>query len=158
MNSWRHQLIIAKSTKAACTSSRQYIASLLRNRTSQTGRESRAAIHRRHLTSVRNHPARLRRQILQLQRALPARKGVVVIRQIHNRDLARIVAPEERGLLIQTLAQECRRGRNDGHLGQSRQLGLRVRLVEFAAVGVIGARVGGIVVDQDDADGARGLQ
>ena len=37
-------------------------------------------------------------------------------------------------------------------------MGLHVGLVEFAAVGEIGARVGGVVVDEDDADAAGGFE
>ena len=81
-----------------------------------------------------------------------------MIRQVDNRDLARIVASKEGGPLVQALAEECRRGRYDGHLGQAGELGLHVGLVEFAAVGEIAARVGGVVVHEDDADAAGGLE
>lgn len=37
-------------------------------------------------------------------------------------------------------------------------MGLQVRLIQFAAVGKIAACVGGIVVYQDDADAAGGLE
>lgn len=138
--------IIAKSTETARASSRQYIPRLLRNRASQTRRERRAPTLRRHLAPVRNHPARLRRQILELCRTLTAGKSIIIIRQIDNCDLARVIASEERGPLVQALTEKCRRGRYDGHLGQARELGLHVGLVDFAAVGEIAARVGGIVV------------
>ena len=106
---------------------------------------------------IRNHAARLRRQILKLRRALPARVSVIVIRQVDNRNLARIVASKERGPDIQPLTQKGGRGRDDGHLGKAGELRLQVRLVDFAAVGEIGARVGGVVVDDDDADVAGGF-
>lgn len=150
--------IIAKSTKTARASSRQYIPRLLRNRASQTRRKRRAPAQRRHLASIRNHTARLRRQILDLCRALAAGERVIIIRQVDNRDLARIIASEERGPLVQALTEECRRGRDDGHLGQARELRLHVGLVDLAAVGEIAARVGGVVVHQDDADAAGGLE
>lgn len=150
--------IIAVSTEAARTSSRQRVSRLLRNRTSQTRRECRTSTHRGHLASIRYHAARLGRCVLHLGRALPAREGVVVIRQVDNGDLARVVAAEEGGLLVQALAQERGRGRDGGHLGQAGELGLCVGLVQFAAVGEVGARVGGVVVDENDADGAGGLE
>ena len=150
--------IIAKGTETARASSRQYIPRLLRNRASQTRRKRRAPAHRRHLAPIRNHPARLRRQILDLFCTLSTGKSVIVVRQIDNRDLARIIASEEGGPLVQALAEKCRRGRYDGHLGQARELRLQVGLVEFAAVGEIAARVGGVVVHQDDADAAGGLE
>lgn len=81
-----------------------------------------------------------------------------MIGQIDNRDLARIVASKERGPLVQALAQERGRGRYDGHFGQARKLRLHVRLIQFAAIREIGACVGGIVVYQDDANAASGLQ
>ena len=80
-----------------------------------------------------------------------------MVRQVDNRDLARIVASEERGPDVEPLAQKGRRGRDDGHLGKAGELRLQIRLVDFAAVGEIGARVGGVVVDDDDADVAGGL-
>ena len=80
-----------------------------------------------------------------------------MIREIHNRDFARVVASEERGLLIQTFTQESGRGRYDGHLGQSCELSLHVRLIDFTPVGKVAACIGGIVVYQDDADTAGGL-
>ena len=78
--------------------------------------------------------------------------------QIHDSDLARIVASEEGGPLVQTLTQECCRGRYDGHFGQACELCLHVRLVYFTAVGEIRACVGGIIVHQDDADVASGFE
>ena len=81
-----------------------------------------------------------------------------MIRQVDDRDLARVVASKERGPHVQPLAQEGRRGRDDGHLGQPRQLRLHVRLVDFAAVREVGARVGRVVVDDDDADVASRLE
>ena len=81
-----------------------------------------------------------------------------MIRQIDNRDLARIIASEEGGPHIQALTEECRRGRYDGHLGQARELRLLIGLVEFAAVGEIAARVGGVIVHQDDAHAAGGFE
>ena len=81
-----------------------------------------------------------------------------MIRQIHNRDLTRVVASKERGPLVQALTQERCWGRYDRHFGQTCELCLHVRLIQFAAVGEVGARVGGIVVHQDDADVASGLE
>ena len=152
------KLIVAEGTKAARASSRQRIPRLLLNRTPQTRREGRTPTHRRHLVPVRDHAARLRRQILNLLRTLPARVGVIVIRQVDNRDLARVVAAKERRPDVQPLAQKGGRGRDDGHLGQAGELRLHVRLVDFAAVGEVGARVGRVVVDDDDADAAGGLE
>ena len=154
----KYESIIAESTEAARAGRRQRIPRLLLNRTSQARRERRAPPHRRHLIPIRNHPARLRRQILHLRRTLTARVRVIVIRQVDNRNLARIVASEERGPDVQPLAQKGGRGRDDGHLGQAGELRLQVRLVDFAAVGEVGARVGGVVVDDDDADAAGGLE
>ena len=150
--------IIAKGTKTARTSRRQRIPRLLRNRTSQTRRKRRTPTHRRHLASIRNHAARLRRQILKLCCTLAAGESVIVIRQIDNRDLARVVASKERGPLVQTLTEECCCGRYDGHLGQACELRLHIRLIQFAAVGKIAACVGGVVVYQDDADAASGFE
>lgn len=81
-----------------------------------------------------------------------------MIGQIYNRDLARIVASKERGPLVQSLAQERCRGRYDGHFGQACKLRLHVRLIQFAAIREITACVSGIVIYQDDADAASGLQ
>ena len=81
-----------------------------------------------------------------------------MVRQVDNRDLARVVAPKERRPDVQPLTQKGGRGRYDGHLGQARELRLQVRLVDFAAVGEVGARVGGVVVDDEDADVAGGLE
>lgn len=81
-----------------------------------------------------------------------------MIGQEDNGDLGRIVASEERGPYVQAFAQERGRGRDDGHFGQAGELRLHVRFVQFGAVGEIGACVGGIVVYQDDADGAGGLE
>ena len=158
-NKFNHtRSVKAESTKAARASSRQRIPRLLLNRTRQTRRERGTPTHRRHLVPIRDHTARLRRQILNLLRALPARVGVIVVRQVDNRDLARVVAPKERRPDVQPLTQKGRRGRYDGHLGQPRELRLQVRLVDFAAVGEVGARVGGVVVDDEDADVAGGLE
>lgn len=150
--------IIAKRTEAARTSSRQRISRLLHNRTSQARRERRVSPHRRHLASIRDHATRFGRGILQLRRTFAAGEGVIVVRQIHNRDLARVVASEERGLLVQAFAEERGRGWYDGHLGQARELRLRVRLVEFATVREIAAGVRGVVIYQNDADAAGGLE
>ncbi len=93
--------IIAESAKAARTSSRQRISSLLRNRARQTRRKRRTPSHGGYLASIRNHGSRLSRQVLHLQRTLAAREGVIVIGQVHDRDLARVVAAEEGGPLVQ---------------------------------------------------------
>lgn len=81
-----------------------------------------------------------------------------MIGQIDNRDLARIVASKERGPLVQALAQERCRGRYDGYFGQACKLRLHVCLIQFAAIRKIVACVSGIVIHQDDADAASGLQ
>ena len=93
--------IIAESIEAARTSSRQRISSLLRNCARQTRRKRRTPSHGGYLASIRNHTGRLGRQILHLQRTLAAGKGVVVVWQVHDRDLARVVAAEEGGPLVQ---------------------------------------------------------
>ena len=81
-----------------------------------------------------------------------------MVRQIDDRDLGRVVAAEECGADVQTLGQERRRRRDGGHFGEAGELGLRVGLVDFGAVGLVGAGGGCVVVDDYEVDGAGGLE
>ena len=89
------QSIITKRTKASLTPTRQRIPRLLDNRTRQTLRKTSIHPIRSHLLAIANHSLRLTRTILHLLRALPARKRIIMIRQVHNRDFAVIVTSEE---------------------------------------------------------------
>jgi len=149
--------IVAESAKAARTSSRQRPSAFLHNRAAQARRKSRTAPIGRHLPSILDHPTRLRRCILYLERTLAGRVRVVGIRQIHYGDFAGIVAPKECWSFIKPLAHEGSWGWDDGHLRQAGELRLQICLVELAAVRKVGGHIRGVVIHKDDTDGARRL-
>ena len=150
--------IITVLTEAPRTSRRQRRARLLHNPAGQTGRPGSVAVLGDDLHAVGDHPRRLVRLILQLRRRLVAREGVVHIRDVDDGEFRGVVAPEERGPLVQALGDEGRDGGDDRHLGQARIEALHVRRQDLGPVGEVGRRVGGVVVHEDDVHPARGLQ
>ena len=101
--------------------------------------------------------ARLARLVLQLRRRLVAREGVVDIRDVDDRRLRVVVAPEERRALVQPLADERVHGGDDGHLRQSSGERLHVGGQDLAPVREVGARVRRVVVHEDDVHVTVGL-
>lgn len=154
----RNPLIITKCTKTPRTSTRQRIPRLLTNHTRQTLRERRTPSLRSHLSTIHNHPTSFRPRILYFRRTLPTRKRIIVIRQKHNRNLARIITAKKGRTDSISICRESRCWRNYRHFGQAGELGLHVSLVELAAVGKIGTCVCRVVVYEDYAYAARGLQ
>lgn len=149
--------IVAISAKAARTCSRHCPSTFLDNRAAQAGRKTRATPISRHLPSVLDHPTRLRRRILYLERTLAGWVGVIGVRQIHNGDLTSIVAPKEGWSFIKPLAHEGTGGWDDRHLCQASELRLQVCLIELATIREIGGRVCGVVVHKNDTDSASRL-
>lgn len=149
--------IVAKSAKAARTSSRHYPSAFLDDRAAQAGRKIGTAPISRHLPSILDHTTRLRRCILYLKSALAGRVSVVGIRQIHNCDLTRIVAPKECWSFVKPLAQERSWGWDDGHFRQAGELRLCICLIKLAPVRKIGGRIRGVVIHKNDTDSASRL-
>ena len=86
---------------------------------------------------------------------------VINIRQIHHRHRPRLIAPKERRPPVQPLCHKHIHSRYGGHPRQPRRPGLHVRVQDLGAVGEIGGgggaghgRVGRVVVDDEDVDGA----
>ena len=103
------------------------------------------------------HTGSLLLRILQLERRLIALERVVRIRQVHDRQLGRVLAAEERRPLIESLGREHVGARYLGHFGEARGRAHAVRVLQVASVGEA-VDVRGAVGDKQDVDLTLGLE
>lgn len=150
--------IITILLKASRTTTRKRLPRLHHERTPQAGSPAFLAPLARNTNSIRNNARRLSLRILQLRRGCITCVRKVEIREIHNRDLARIVAAEECSSLIQSLCDERFDGWNEWHACEAVVEGLHVGCEDLGAVGEVIACICSVVVYKNDGDVAGGLE
>lgn len=106
------------------------------------------------LHAIGNHADRLALRVFEFQCWLIARECIVVIWQIDDSRLTRVVAAEESWALVESFADERGNWWNNRHSRQACTERLDICGQDLRAVGEVVRCVGTVVVDDDDVNGA----
>jgi len=147
--------VLLQARRALC---RHTLRRLVNNGTAQTSRPLRIAALRSNLDAIINHGEQFLLVIVKLRRWDIALIREFGVGQEHDGGFVLLVAAEKSRALVQAFGHEGGYVGDRGHARQTGSLGFDVCVDDFCAVGPAVVRVGRVVVDDYNVNGARWLE